>query len=182
MRKIVSGLFISLDGVVERPDAWHFPYFNDEMGAAIDSMIQGCDATLFGRQTFEEFQAFWPQQTNDDAFTTYINGVKKYVASNTLTTTDWSNSEIISGDVLGTVATIKESDGGNIGMTGSGTLVRSLLEAGLIDEIHLLIHPIAVSNGKRLFEPGGETIPLELIDATTFKTGVIHATYRKATS
>jgi dihydrofolate reductase len=160
MRKIVSGLFISLDGVVERPDQWHFPYFNDEMGEAVGAMTQNCDANLFGRKTFEEFASYWPQHADDVPFASYINGINKYVASNTLTSTDWNNSEIISGDVMAEVAKLKEQPGKDIGMTGSGTLVRGLLEAGLLDELHLLLHPIAVVNGKRLFEPGGESIPL----------------------
>jgi dihydrofolate reductase len=182
MRKIVSGLFISLDGVVERPDQWHFPYFNDEMGQAVTDMTQNCDANLFGRKTFEEFASYWPQQSDDVPFASHINNVKKYVVSNTITSTDWNNSEIISGDVMAEIAKLKEQPGKDIGMTGSGTLVRGLLEAGLLDELHLLLHPIAVVNGKRLFEPGGEAIPLELIDSKVFQTGVVHLTYRKAAS
>lgn len=181
MRKIVSGLFMSLDGVVEAPNEWHFPYFNDEMGAAVGAMMQNADANLYGRKTYEEFQGFWPNQPADDPFASMINNIKKYVVSNTLTSADWTNSELITGDdIMGQIAALKELPGQNIGITGSGTLVRNLLEAGMLDELHLLLHPIVVVHGKRLFEPTGNSIPLELTNSQTFSTGVLHLTYKKA--
>src|SRR5215218_4811101 len=94
VRKIVSGLFISLDGVVEAPDQWHFPYFNDEMGEAVGSLVAEADAMLLGRKTFEEFAAFWPSQGDED-FGGFINNVQKYVVSNTLTNPGWKNSSVV---------------------------------------------------------------------------------------
>ncbi len=177
MRKIVSGLFISLDGVVEAPDQWHFPYFNDEMGEAVGSLVAEADAMLLGRKTFEEFAAYWPSQGDDD-FGGFINNVQKYVVSNTLTNPEWKNSTVISGDVMGQLRELKAQPGKNINITGSGTLVESLLQNGLLDELHLLVHPIAVGSGrKQLFVPDHPSIPLKLADSKTFSTGVLHLVY-----
>jgi dihydrofolate reductase len=179
MRKIVSGLFISLDGVVEAPDQWQFPYFNEEMGNAVQSLMGGSEAMLLGRRTYEEFAAYWPTSTDD--FAGYMNDTPKYVVSNTLTSADWQNSTLVSGDVLKELARLKEQPGGNLGMTGSGTLVRSLLREGLLDELHLLVHPIIVGTGKRLFDDGPR-IPLRLTNSQTFSTGVLDLTYEQADS
>jgi dihydrofolate reductase len=179
MRKIVSGLFISLDGVVEAPDQWHFPYLNEEMGNAVQSMMDSGEAMLLGRRTYEEFAAYWPTSTDD--FAGRMNGTPKYVVSNTLTSAEWQNSTLISGDVIKEVAQLKEQPGGHLAMTGSGTLARSLLREGLLDELHLLVHPIVVGNGNRLFDDGPQ-VPLRLTDSQTFSTGVLHLTYVGAAS
>jgi dihydrofolate reductase len=177
MRKIVAGLFISLDGVVEAPDQWHFPYFNDEMGNAVQSMMGGSDAMLLGRRTYEEFAAYWPTSTDD--FADYMNNTPKYVVSTTLTAAEWQNSTLINGDVVKELTRIKEQPGGNLSTTGSGTLVLSLLREGILDELHLLVHPILVGAGKRLFDDGPQ-VPLRLTDSKTFTTGVLHLTYERA--
>jgi dihydrofolate reductase len=179
MRKIVSGLFISLDGVVEAPDQWHFPYFNEEMGNAVQSMMGSSEAMLLGRRTYEEFAAYWPTSTDDIA--DYMNGTQKYVVSNTLPSAEWQNSTLVSGDVIKELARLKEQPGGSLGITGSGTLVRSLLRAGLLDELHLLVHPIVVGSGKRLFDDGPQ-VPLRLTDSQIFSTGVLNLTYQRADS
>jgi dihydrofolate reductase len=179
MRKIVAGLFISLDGVVEAPDKWHFPYFNDEMGAAVQAMTDGNDAMLLGRRTYEEFASYWPTSTDD--FADHMNGTRKYVVSTTLTSADWQNSTLVGGDVRAELTRLKEQPGGNLGITGSGTLVRSLLREGLLDTLHLLVHPIVVGTGKRLFDDGPQ-VPLRLTDSQTFTTGVLHLTYEPADS
>jgi dihydrofolate reductase len=177
MRKIVSGLFISLDGVVEAPDQWHFPYFNEEMGNAVQSMMESNEAMLLGRRTYEEFAAYWPTSTDDIA--DHMNGTQKYVVSNTLTSADWQNSTLVSS--IKELARLKEQPGGNLGTSGSGTLVRSLLREGLLDELHLLVHPILVGTGKRLFDDGPQ-VPLRLTDSQTFSTGVLYLTYQRADS
>ncbi len=179
MRKIVSSLFISLDGVVEAPDQWHFPYFNEEMGDAVQSMMGSSEAMLLGRRTYEEFAAYWPNSTDD--FAGYMNGTPKYVVSHTLTSAEWQNSTLVSGDVSKELARLKEQPGGNLSITGSGTLVRSLLREGLLDELHLLVHPIVVGSGKRLFDDGPQ-VPLRLTNSQTFSTGVLHLTYEPAPS
>ena len=181
MRKIVSGLFMALDGVIEAPDQWHFPYFNDEMGEAVSANIDRCDALLFGRQTFEEFAGYWPSADPEDPFTRYINDSPKYVVSNTLQDVEWQPSTVISGDVLAEIRKLKKQPGKDIGMTGSGTLVRSLLQEGLIDQLDLLVHPVAIGAGKKkLFDDLASQVPLQLVRSTTFTTGVVHLTYGPA--
>lgn len=182
MRKIVAGLFISLDGVVEAPETWHFPYYNDEMGAAVADQAEGADIMLLGRQTYEEFAAFWPTQSSDEPFADSMNKSPKLVASTTLDSVDWENSTLIEGDVPEALERIKSQPGKNISIVGSPTLVRSLLRAGLIDELRLLVHPIVVGHGKRLFEVEEAPIPLRLIEARTFTTGVQAMTYAPATA
>lgn len=180
MRKIVAGLFISLDGVVESPDQWQFPYFNDEMGQAVGTLMAATDTMLLGRRTYEEFAAFWPNQSGDDPIAAQMNDTPKVVVSTTLDTVEWKNSTLISGNVAEALAALKQQPGKVIGITGSGTLVRSLLRDGLLDELHLLVHPIVVGSGKRLFPEGEDArIPLRLADSQTFSTGVLHLTYQK---
>ena len=180
MRKIIAGLFISLDGVVGRPDQWHFPYFNDEMGKAVDATMSESDTMLLGRKTYEEFASYWPHQSSDVEPADYMNGTPKVVVSNTLTSADWEPTTVISGDVVGQLNALKEQPGKNIGITGSATLVRTLLRDGVLDELRLLVHPIVVGEGLRLFDPGDGMIGLRLISSTTFKTGVVHLIYGRA--
>ena len=183
MRKIVAGLFISLDGVFESPDQWHFPYFNDEMGEAIESQMADSDAMLLGRVTYEEFAAYWPTQTSDGEvgeMANFMNDTPKYVVSKTLTSAEWKNSTLIDGARIGEELTrLKQQPGKNLSITGSGTLVRSLLRDGLLDELRLLIHPIVVGHGKHLFDEGDQ-VPLTLVDSKTFSTGVLALTYQRA--
>ncbi|MET0686214.1 MAG: dihydrofolate reductase family protein, partial [Solirubrobacteraceae bacterium] len=172
MRKIKAHFFISLDGVVESPDKWHFPYFDEEMGDAVGAGFAGSDAMLMGRVLYEEWAAYWPEHA-DEPFGEVMNGMKKYVLSSTLTSADWNNAEVVSGDVAGTLAEIKAGEGGDIAMSGSGTTVRWLLRNGLLDELNLLVHPIVVGDGMaRLFPPDEPTIPLALLSSQTFKSGV----------
>lgn len=177
MRKIISGLFISLDGVVESPDQWHFPYFNEEMGNVIGSQIAEADAMLLGRRTFEEFASYWPAQGDED-FGGFINNVQKYVVSNTLVNPEWNHSTVIDGDVEAKLRELKAQPGKNINMTGSGTLVESLLQYRLLDELHLLLHPLIVGTGKkRLFDGNSPSVPLKLAESERFSTGVVHLVY-----
>jgi dihydrofolate reductase len=174
MGYIKSGLFISLDGVIESPESWHFPYFNDEMGAAVGELMAGNDAMLLGRQTYDEFAAHWPGADPADPMTAAMNGARKYVVSTTLTEAAWENSSVVSGDVAAELTALKRES--RLGTTGSATLVRTLLAQGLVDELHLLVHPIVVGHGKKLFADG-ETVPLALVSSTTFTTGVLHLVY-----
>src|SRR5262245_4550568 len=169
MGKIQAGLFISLDGVIESPETWHFPYFNDEMGAVVGAMMSEQDAMLLGRQTYDEFAAYWPNADPADPTTAQMNGTPKYVVSSTLDKAEWENSSVISGEVYRQLGELKADK--TLGISGSATLVRSLLREGLLDELHLLVHPIVVGAGKRLFD-GGEQVRLRLVDSATFSTGV----------
>jgi dihydrofolate reductase len=178
MRKIKSNFFISLDGVVEAPDKWHFPYFNDEMGAVVQAGFSTTDAMLMGRVLYEEWAEYWPEHA-DQPFGDVMNSMKKYVISDSLQTTEWENSELISGDVAGKLAGIKAQDGGDIAMSGSGTTVRGLLREGLVDELNLLVHPIVVGEGlARLFPPDEPSLPLELVSSETFENGVLNLSYK----
>jgi len=182
VRKIKSHFFISLDGVVEAPDKWHFPYFDDEMGAAVGAGFATTEALLMGRVLYEEWAAYWPEHA-DEPFGDVMNSMKKYVVSSGLHEAAWQNSEVISGDVAGKLADIKAQDGGDITMSGSATTVRWLLREGLLDELNLLVHPIVVGDGMaRLFPPDEPGIPLELVSSQTFKTGVLNLSYARATS
>jgi dihydrofolate reductase len=178
MRKIIAGLFISLDGVVEAPNEWHFPYFNDEMGQEVGSLMAGNDTMLLGRQTYSEFASYWPHQSSDVPPADYMNNTPKLVVSNSLEAPlEWQNSTLVTGDAMEELRKIKAGPGRNIGVTGSGSLVRSMLRAGVLDELHLLIHPIAVGKGKRLFDNLDGQVPLKLVESRTFSTGVIAVTY-----
>ena len=180
MRKITAGLFIALDGVVEAPDQWHFPYFNDEMGAAVDATLGAADTVLFGRKTYDSFAGAWPEREEageeDAGLAKKLGDVRKIVVSNERLEFTWRNSEQLEGDLVEAVTALKNEPGGNIGMSGSVSVVRQLLDAGLVDELHLLLHPIAVRKGMRLFDEG-ETIPLRLISSETFETGVQNLVY-----
>jgi dihydrofolate reductase len=180
MRKIVAGLFISLDGVVEAPQDWHFPYFNDEMGEAVASQMAAADMLLLGRRTYEEFAGYWANQGSDVEFADQMNHTPKLVASTTLDAVDWENSTLIRGDVAQELRRIKQQPGKDISISGSATLVRSLLRDGLIDELRLLVHPIVVGSGKRLFEDGSDQVPLKLLESRVFKTGVLYLTFAPA--
>ena len=178
MKKIAAGLFISLDGVVEAPDQWHFPYFDDEMGAAVGAGFATTDAMLMGRVHYEESAAYWPDHA-DEPFGDVMNETKKYVLSNTLTSVEWQNSELIGGDAaVERLTELKAQDGGDITMSGSATTVRWLLREGLLDELNLLVHPIAVGEGlARLFPPDEPRIALELLSSEAFKSGVLNLSY-----
>ena len=180
MRKIHAGLFISLDGVVEAPETWHFPYFDDQMGAAVGEMMGGNDTMLLGRQTYQEFAGYWPNADPNEPITAQMNETPKLVASRTLDTVEWQNSSLLEGDAAEALRAIKAGPGGDIGISGSPTLVRSLLDAGVLDELRLLVHPIVVGHGKRLFPDGTSTVPLTLTASTVFDSGVLYLTYRRA--
>ena len=181
MRKIKSHFFISLDGVVEAPDKWHFPCFDDDMGAAVGAGFATTDAMLMGRVLYEEWAAYWPEHA-DQPFGDVMNSMKKYVVSNSLDTVEWQNSELLGGDVAAQKLTgLKAQDGGDITLSGSGTTVRWLLREGLLDELNLLVHPVVVGDGMaRLFPPDEPTVALELLRSETFKSGVLNLSYGPA--
>ena len=174
MGKIISNFFISVDGVVEAPDQWHFPYFNDEMGDAVSAGLGTTTAMLMGRKLYDEWAAYWPEST-DEPIATQFNNLPKYVISGSLTNPAWNNTTVLPGEA-DAIRRFKESVDGDIGMSGSATTVRWLLANGLLDELRLLVHPIAVGHGQRLFE-NTPTHKLALTESTTFSTGVLNLTY-----
>ncbi len=182
MGRIVSNFFISLDGVVEAPDQWHFPYFNDEMGEVVEQGMEQAAAMLMGRVLYSQWSEYWPQQGPDVEFSSYINGVRKYVVSNSLTEATWNNTTVVSGDaaeVAAQLRAVKDRTDGDIAMSGSATLVRWLLAQKLLDELALLVHPIAVGHGQRLFEDS-PTHPFKLVHQQALQTGVLYLRYAPA--
>ncbi|MFG1941502.1 dihydrofolate reductase family protein [Nonomuraea sp. NPDC048826] len=177
MAKIISSFFISLDGVVESPDQWHFPYWNDEMGAVVEAGMGNQAALLMGRKLYEEWSSYWTTTGEDQEIAELFNNAPKYVVSSTMEKADWNNTTVINGDVAAQLRELKEQlSGGDIQMSGSATTVRWLLANGLLDELNLLVHPIAVGRGQRLFEDT-PTHPLKLVKSETFQTGVLHLVY-----
>jgi dihydrofolate reductase len=181
MGRIVSNFFISLDGVVERPDQWHFPYFDDAMGEIVGAGMSTARGWLMGRKLYDEWSSYWPGQGAEVPFSEFINNVPKYVVSTTLQDATWNNTTLISGDVAARLREVKESTDGDIGMSGSATTVRWLLANGLLDELALLMHPIAVGSGQRLFEDT-PTQPLTLLHSQALDSGVLHLRYAPAAS
>jgi dihydrofolate reductase len=178
-------MFISLDGVVEAPDQWHFPYFNDEMGAAVGRVMGDADTFLLGRKTYDSFAGAWPDRElageEDAEFAKSLGDARKVVVSHQDLDFTWRNSELLKGDLIEGVTTLKAEEGdGNIAMSGSPSVVRQLLDAGLLDELHLLVHPIAVRKGMKLFDEGASSVPLTLVASETFKTGVLDLIYAPA--
>jgi len=177
MRKVVAGLYISLDGVTESPEKWQFDHFDSEMMSSMQSHTEAEDAVLLGRITYQEWAAYWPTST-DEPFASYINSLPKYVVSTTLDRVEWKNSTLIKGSLAGEITRLKQQPGKNIGVAGSPTLVQSLLQNDLLDELTLMLHPVVVGSGKHLFKNGSDLKRLKLIGSQITATGVAILTYQ----
>jgi dihydrofolate reductase len=188
--------FMSLDGVVQAPGGrgedtdggfahggWSMPYFDvDTMGQAIDEVMNGTEALLFGRRTWQTMAGAWPERAGDE-FADRMNAIPKYVASRTLTQDDltWANSTLLpADDALGAIRDLRERDGQGLQVMGSSALARQLVEHDLVDEYRLMIEPILLGGGKRIFPDDGRARPLELVSVTQAGTGVLICTYRPA--
>ncbi len=178
MRKVVAGLFVSLDGVIEAPEAWTGPYFSPEIGQEIGTVMAQGDTMLLGRRTYETFAASFAGQTGGMADA--MNNTPKLVASRTLEEVTWQNSTLIKGDLAEELSRLKQRDGRNINISGSSNLIRSLLRGGLLDELRLQLFPVVVGAGARLFEDYTERLGLTLADSQTFPTGVVNLIYHPA--
>jgi dihydrofolate reductase len=181
MRTVKAGLFHSIDGVVERPDQWQFDSFDDELGQEMDTTLSNVDTALMGRVGYLEWAQYWPNAKEDLDFAGFINGVEKYVASETLNPDQlsWSNSKLIEGDLLDFVRALKTGPGRDIAVMASISLVRQLLLAGLMDEMILITHPVVAGTGRHLFEPGDPTTRLELVRARVTSKGNVIQAYRR---
>jgi dihydrofolate reductase len=178
MRKVVAVELVSVDGVMEKPEEWAFSYSNDEMEQVIAAGMAASDAMLLGRVTYEALAAFWPNQPPGTPMVDHINKVRKFVVSTTLKEPlGWNNSTLIRAEEI---AELKQQEGKDVTVIGSGALVRSLLEDGLLDELRLMVCPVVMGQGKRLFEDGSDRQALELAESKTFGTGVVYLTYRLA--
>jgi dihydrofolate reductase len=180
MRKVTGGPFVSLDGVAEAPNEWQFDHFDEGMEKALQRVLEETDTVVLGRKTYEEWKDYWPNATANEEFATFINNAPKYVVSTTLKSVSWGdfkNITLINNDLAGAINKLKQQPGKNIGVFGSPTLVRTMLQAGLLDELMLTIHPVIAGKGKRLFD-GATLQRLTLASSETTPTGVIIATYR----
>ena len=180
MRTLYAGLFVSLDGVAESPNLFVPPYFDAAVGAEVGAGMARTDTVLLGRKLYSEWAAYWPGKTEaDDPYAPFINGIRKVVLSTTLSSVEWENAELVMEDHDDAVRRLKAEDGGDIAINGSITVAQSMLRAGLLDELRLLVFPVLVGSGRRLFE-GLENIPLRLIEAKPLPTGVLSLTYGRA--
>jgi dihydrofolate reductase len=179
LRKVVASTNVALDGVMEAPDRWFFPFWTEELSRSAHEELLASDALLFGRVTYEEFAEFWPTATNEPEIVERMNGLPKYVASTTLTEPlAWSGTTLIKDEVTGAVARLKEQPGGDILLLASASLVRTLMEQDLVDEYRLRVAPAVAGGGKRLFADGSGTKTMRLVETKTFDTGVVALTYR----
>jgi dihydrofolate reductase len=191
MRKLIVNEFLSLDGVMQAPGApdedrsggfehggWQMQYFDDDFAKVAFEGMKETDGYLFGRRTYQIMAAYWPNQSDDMPFAASLNGLPKYVASTSLSEPlEWQNSTLLQGDVAKAVAELKEQPGKNLVVLGSGELVQTLMENDLVDEYGLMINPIVLGSGKRLFREGSAKRPLRLVRSMTTSAGVLVATY-----
>lgn len=176
MRKLIVSEFLTADGVMEAPNEWHGPYFDDDMARTVGAQMAATDALLLGRVTYEGFAAAWPGMVGEPG-AEHMNGVAKYVVSRTLDKAEWNNSTILGADPVDAITRLKEQDGKDITVAGSATLVHWLLGQGLVDEIDLLIDPVVVGRGKRLFQEGLANTALTVVSSEMFDSGVHHVVY-----
>jgi dihydrofolate reductase len=191
MRKLIVTEFLSLDGVMQAPGApdedrsggfahggWQRPYVDDVFAGVASEGMAETGGFLFGRRTYQIMASFWPSQPDDDMFAAVLNSLPKYVASTTLSEPlEWRNSSLLRGDVAKAVTELKEQPGKNLVVLGSGELVQTLMENDLVDEYGLMINPVVLGSGKRLFRDGSARRPLKLVRSMTSSTGVLIATY-----
>jgi len=180
MRKVIAGLFISLDGVVESPDKWQFDHFDADMMAGMASQTGSEDTVLLGRVTYQEWAPYWPT-SDDQLYGSHINQTPKYVVSTTLKEVEWGKWDkptLIKGDLGTMLAKLKKQPGKNIGVAGSPTLVRSLLKDDLLDELTLMIHPVVVGGGEQLFDDWSGLKRYKLAYSKPTTTGVLILTYQ----
>ncbi|MGC4785233.1 dihydrofolate reductase family protein [Micromonospora zamorensis] len=182
MAKVISTLFISADGVAEIDPDWHFPYFDENMGRAVSEDYDTADVLLIGRETYDSFAGAWPDREaaggDDASFAKQLGDVRKVVVSRQSLDLPWRNSELIQGDLLDAVASLKADAGvRGILIPGSISVVQQLLAAGLVDELRLLVHPVAARKGRKLFDEGDAAYHLRLVASEAFPTGVLRVIY-----
>ncbi len=175
MRKLIVWDWLSLDGVMEAPETWLGPYQSPDVAEYSKAQALAGGGILLGRVTYEGFAAYWPSQANDEFG---INSAPKYVVSSTLHKAEWNNSTLIKKNVEKEIARLKQQPGGHIAILGSATLLQSLMRTDLIDEIQLLVCPVVLGVGKRLFKEGSAKKALTLVETRTFSSGVVMLTYQ----
>jgi dihydrofolate reductase len=172
---------MTLDGVIEGPDKWSMDFWGDDIAEFKLQELRSSDAMLLGRVTYEGFAEAWPTMTDEAGFADRMNSLPKYVASTTLQDPTW-NASLISGDVAAAVTELKKQDGANILVGGSGRLVQTLIKDDLVDELQLLVYPVVVGAGSRMFHEGIDKTTFSLIESRTFSTGVVLLAYGRASA
>jgi dihydrofolate reductase len=194
MRKVIVSEFLSLDGVMQAPGdpdedrrdgfehgGWSMPYSDDVFLSVVGEAMAQCGGYLFGRRTYEIMAAYWPTAPDDNAFAGSLNGLPKYVASRTLDEPlEWKNSTLLKGDAAEAVAKLKREPGKDLSVLGSGDFVQTLMEHDLVDEYQLMVDPIVLGSGRRLFRDGSPKTALRLVDSKTTSTGVLIVSYQPA--
>ncbi len=181
MRKVVVTEYVTLDGVMEEPGTWSFPFWNDELAKYKYDELFASDALLLGRITYQGFAAAWPTMTDTGDFGERMNSLPKYVASTTLKEATW-NATVIVGEVAEAIAKMKQESGQDILVAGSGDLVQTLMQHDLIDEYRFMVYPFVLGSGKRLFRDGSATKNLKLVETKTFSSGVVVLSYQPASA
>jgi dihydrofolate reductase len=176
MGRIAAWLISTVDGVVGAPERWSPPYMNEEVNAEIGAGLPAQGRVLLGRRTYQEMAAYWPQQEGNP-FADYLNRSTKYVVSATLDTLEWANSRLVTGDLAEEVAALRRQSDEVLQVLGSPSLVRWLLRQGLLDDLTLNVCPIVLGSGPRLFDETTDQLRLELVEATTYRTGVLRVLY-----
>jgi dihydrofolate reductase len=169
-------MFLTLDGVMEAPDQWSMPFWNEGIANVKLDELKASDALLLGRVTYEDFAAAWPSQTDEEGFADRMNSLPKYVVSTTLKKADWNNSHVISSDIPREIARLKQETGGDLMVAGSAALVASLMKEDLVDVFRLLVYPVVRGSGKRLFKEGSQA-SLKLRESRPFGSGVVLMEY-----
>lgn len=190
MRNLLVTTFLSVDGVMQAPGGpeedpsdgfalggWSFGYFDEEAGARMDEIMSRDFDLLLGRRTYDIFASYWPNATADPEIAQKFNAVTKYVASRGAPQLPWQNSVLLEGDVAEAITALKQTDGPELQVHGSGNLVQTLLGAGLVDRWHLVVHPVLVGSGRRLFADGTVPLSLKLVDGTVTSGGTFLGTY-----
>jgi dihydrofolate reductase len=177
VRNVVVTEFVTLDGVMDAPNEWAFPYWNDGIAKFKYDELFASDALLLGRVTFEGFAAAWPGRTDEQGFGDRMNSIPKYVASTTISEMSWNNSHLLKGDVAAEIAKLKQQPGQDILVEGSSLLVQTLIKHDLVDVYRLLVYPLVRGKGTRLFQDGADA-NLKLVEAAPFASGVVGLIYQ----
>ncbi len=177
MSRLVATEYVTLDGVMEEPGTWSFQFWSDESARFKFDELFASDALLLGRVTYQGFASAWPSMKDDAGFADRMNSLPKYVVSTTLKEAEWNNSTIIEGNVAEEISKLKQQPGQDILLSGSADLMHTLMLHNLIDEYRLMLHPVVVRKGKRLFKDGIESTVLKLVDTKPFSSGIVILTY-----
>jgi dihydrofolate reductase len=181
-RRVVVSEFMTLDGVMEAPDKWSFPFWNGEIAKFKNDELFASDGLLLGRVTYQGFAAAWPTMKDEQGYADRMNGYPKFVVTSTLSQLEWNNSHVVSGNIAREVLKLKQQPGKDLLVFGSADLVRLLIKHDLVDEYRLLVYPLVRGSGKRLFADDNTTADLKLVESRSYPTGVVLLRYDRLRS